>query len=309
MRFGRTDLAPMPRVWQRTLVMNVEEAWVDTKPLHRGVPDTFGRLVQKGETSLDSDAFAKFLALRVSRYLWHIGDARQTSAGVGDHVRRQRRIPVAYVRLLEVLKDVSPSGIVTTNYDIVLEKLLGPTRQPARLGGFNYGIVDDKLAGTHSTDSQHFYHGPDITGFTPLLKVHGSLNWALDDGAFVKWVDCRPSRRLGYHPIVIPPGRTGETDALHEIWQGAAGVLSEASTWIVCGYSVPEYDKDVRKLFAASTEHLRRVVILDPEPTLIERKLRSVIGGTRGQVEYVHGGALSSRLQPSRLQDLISPRS
>jgi hypothetical protein len=297
----------MSRVWHDTLVETVEDAWMATKPLHRGVPDKFGRLVQERQTSLDGDAFARFLALRISRYLWHIGGARQTSAGVGDHVRRQKRIPVAYVRLLEALKDVPLVGIVTTNYDIVLEKILGPIRQPGRLGGFHYGVDEDKLAGTHSTSSRHFFYGPSITGLTPLLKVHGSLNWALDDnGAFVKWVDCRPSRLLGYQPIVVPPGGSAQADALREVWRGSAEVLRRARTWIVCGYSVPEYDADVRELLIASTERLRHVIILDPKPAPVERKLRGVIGGTRGQVKYVHGGALSSTLQPSKLRALIS---
>jgi hypothetical protein len=102
--------------------------------------------------------FAAFLALRLSSEHWHPGTAHETKWGTGDHIRKRRDIPHPYRHFLKDIRSAKLLGIVTTNYDIVVEKLLGPLAS-GRLGGFNYGIVGEQLVGRHALSSRWSY-GP-----------------------------------------------------------------------------------------------------------------------------------------------------
>lgn len=121
----------------------------------------------------------QFLALRFSEHHWHVGTSRETKWGTGDHIRTQKKLPDAYKLFVQALKTVNLAGIVTTNYDIVFEKILGPISK-GRLGGFHYGTPGEKLQGRHPERGGHSYTAPPLTGAIPLLKLHGSLNLQLN---------------------------------------------------------------------------------------------------------------------------------
>jgi hypothetical protein len=139
MNFNDLRSRNWPGRWQKALLGKVERAWVATVSEHGGVVDEFARLLQVSpQEHLTFDEFTEFIALRFSAKHWHVGTANETRWGVGDHIRKQLKVPPGYLQLLRALRRVTVSGIVTTNYDLVIEKLLGP-RSTGRLGGFNYG--------------------------------------------------------------------------------------------------------------------------------------------------------------------------
>jgi hypothetical protein len=306
MDMTRLKMANLPGKWQRDLLPPVASAWHASRSQHQGRPDKFGRLLQKGDLTLSFEDYVRFLALRFSEHHWRVGTSHETKWGTGDHIRKQKTPPDAYRLFVQALKSINLTGIVTTNYDIVFEKILGPTPN-GRLGGFHYGTPGEKLKGRHPERGGHSYLAPPLAGAIPLLKLHGSLNLQLnDDGTLTHFVDCRPSRGMKYKPVLIPPGDTTPRRALNPTWQEARRLLNAASTWIICGYSLPDDDDDVRGLLSRSTEHLRRVVILDLVPAAIERELDVVLGEGREKVKYAPCSALSPNLQPGKLRALIS---
>lgn len=49
----------------------------------------------------------------------------------------------------------------------------------------------------------------------------------------------------------------------HSVWEQAFATLVNVDVWIVVGYSMPEYDTEVRRLFSAA-DHRQHVIIYDP---------------------------------------------
>jgi len=272
----------LPGMWQRSMLTEIESLWHSYADRHHGVVDEFGRLLH------GSDAFSKFasfIALRLSFKHWQVGMARETKWGVGDHVRKKKTIPREYREFLKALSKTRPVGIVSTNYDIVIEKLLGPLSS-GRLGGFNYGIPGEDLLGRHSVSSKWSYGPVKITGTVPLLKLHGSLNWAISpDAELVKYIDCRPSRGQRYEVLILPPAASEMHDQLSKIWHHAHDALSAADVWVICGYSIPEYDRDVQDLLRSASGRVSRVCICDVNVPPVRNRLLELFAETGRSIQ------------------------
>jgi len=233
--------------------------------------------------------FVSFLALQVSSEHWHTGTAHATRWATGDHVRKQGQIPLQYRLFLNAISKANLLGIVTTNYDIVVEKLLGPLAS-GRLGGFNYGMLGEQLVGRHALSSQWSYGPITVTGKVPLLKLHGSLNWELSaEGTVVKYVNCRPSRGRGYQryqALLLPPGGSAMFDALRPTWDHAREVFSNSEVWVFCGYSLPEYDLPIRDLLAQSASgRVAKVCVCDINPAPVCAKLSVILNNGKHTVQ------------------------
>jgi hypothetical protein len=50
------------------------------------------------------------------------------------------------------------------------------------------------------------------------------------------------------------------------VWEGAREALASSATWLVCGYSLPTYDRAITQLLAGAGTRgpLARIVLLDP---------------------------------------------
>lgn len=305
MRHIRTNL--FPGKWQRKLIDKVKAVWDATKPTHKGVVDEFARMLQQFEYELSFEEFTSFLALRLSSKHWKVGTARETKWGTGDHIRKQRVVPKCYQEFFKVLKNVDLIGIITTNYDLVIEKLLGPTSR-GRLGGFNYGKVGEHLLGRHPLSSRWTYGPITVTGKIPLLKLNGSLNWALSsDGQILKYIDSRPSRGRRYEVLLIPPGAGIKHDKLQPVWEHAGQILRAADIWIFCGYSIPDYDQAVKDLLKNSIENVKRIIILDVKPKPVKDKLRDLLSNSRDSVSIYVGPGITSQLNARDIAHLMKP--
>jgi hypothetical protein len=120
-----------------------------------------------------------------------------------------------------------------------------------------------------------------VNGRIPLLKLHGSLSWGLSsEKKIIKYIDTRPSRGRRYTALVLPPGDS-DGRVLDDVWQGARRVLREANVWIICGYSLPDYDDDIRQLIKSSAKEGQRIVVMDKTPHPISQKLRRLLASPR----------------------------
>lgn len=163
----------------------------------------------------------------------------------------------------------SDVSVITTNYDILPERGLRSHPRPRVLRpGFHYGFGPEDLAGrgfpyTYARRIQ-------AAGHVPLFKLHGSVSWSVENGALVKYHDCRPAIR-GNAAIVAPIVGKSVPAYLEPTWQAAKTRLSSASTWIVVGYSLPAYDQLIQMLLRDAATPDTTVHVFDPDPVVAQR--------------------------------------
>jgi hypothetical protein len=166
-----------------------------------------------------------------------------------------------------VLHRFNVSGVVTTNYDVLIERSLRHRPMKYR-PGFHYGgfpVPLEAIGWVNPYRPSWDRERTVIRGHIPLFKLHGSVNWFVEYGHIEVYSDTRPSFRLKKVCSIVPP--TPHKDIprwLKPVWDGAHKCLSEVDQWIVCGYSLPEYDAMVRDLLRTSVSNPKTVVLLDP---------------------------------------------
>ena len=161
--------------------------------------------------------------------------------------------------------------VLTTNYDILAERGLRliPRPQLPR-PGFNYGNGLEELKGRGYPGVFRSNLPIRLEGMVSLLKLHGSVSWALNKNGIDFYHDCRPAIR-GDSAIIAPTTEKRVPPAFRFIWDHAAAALRESDTWIIVGYSFPEYDEAVNRLFQLNASHRPRVHVLNPDPNVFCR--------------------------------------
>jgi hypothetical protein len=163
-------------------------------------------------------------------------------------------------------KDVA---VITTNYDILAERgMRNAPRKRIPRPGFNYGSGNEELLGGGYPSYAHIQR-VSVSGTVPLLKLHGSVSWALGT-TLRKYHDCRPSIK-GEAAIIAPVTDKCVPQLFSAIWAQAAQALSKSERWIVVGYSFPDYDVAVNKLFASNSAHRPTVNLFNPDPAIASR--------------------------------------
>jgi hypothetical protein len=302
-----------PRKYQQKYARRVQVSWLKylDECQGSGSVDQFAEKLQtdeQGAMGLPFDDLAYFLAVRLAVEESETREFHMQTQFVGHHFGMQDAVLPCYDGIIQVLDRDSLRGIVTTNYDLVVEKILGPDAT-GRLGGFNYGTQGQPLHKRHHEfNTQRWYHRETIDGTIPLLKLHGSLNWASSKEKGIDiYVDCYPSLTQGHHPVIVPPhSDILQYDLLSKIWQKASEVLQGADIWVFCGYSFPPYDEDVRDLMKRSASILRRVVILSPHATALGQNIRNILNASGPEIEVKCGPGLGGELTSTKFRSLIS---
>lgn len=111
----------------------------------------------------------------------------------------------------------------------------------------------------------------ELSGMIPIFKLHGSLNWSIENGTLVMYQDVRPAHRRGGDAAIVPPvPEKSVPDWLTNVWREAEEYLRRAGTWVVCGYSLPNYDLRVRDLLRkGASQNCSRIFILDPQSDVL----------------------------------------
>jgi len=182
--------------------------------------------------------------------------------------------------LRELLERYRLSGVVTTNYDTLAERVLRhrPMRRDPEPGCFYGGLTRPQFAHGHlpwdrSDPDMHGRIGSlELTGTIPVFKLHGSLNWERRGQKIALYRDQRLAYRRGGQAAIIPPTAEKQAETwLAAVWEGAELVLASSDRWIVVGYSLPEYDHAIGALLhrAAMSGTPVGIVLHDPHaPTL-----------------------------------------
>ncbi len=117
----------------------------------------------------------------------------------------------------------------------------------------------------------------ELSGAVPLCKLHGSLSWTIEDGRLVLYQDCRAALRLGASAAIVPPLPEKDSPAwLRPVWEAAEAVLTESAVWVVCGYSAPRYDQEVRALLRRGAKEGKRLLLMDPHASDLASEYKDI---------------------------------
>lgn len=155
------------------------------------------------------------------------------------------------------------AGIVTSNYDILVECALGTKK-------FNYGISDERLHGRGKNPTFPWQNIPVCAeGTLPLAKLHGSLSWHQDG---TKWTSGKPGKN-GKALIVPPAPEKHPPKALEETWQLGSKILCASHFLVIFGFAFNEYDEALLKLLKDNAVALKHVILIDINPNIKTSKL------------------------------------
>jgi hypothetical protein len=146
------------------------------------------------------------------------------------------------------------TGIVTTNYDMVIEYALG-TR------GFNYGTADEALVGRGPYPLSQWRKPVRVTGHVPVAKVHGSISW--DFGG--RYSDGRRAI-TGGGLIVAPTPEKRPPAALTDVWALARRILGLPKRLMLFGCALNPYDEALLALLRLCGKRLESVLLVDIDP-------------------------------------------
>lgn len=143
------------------------------------------------------------------------------------------------------------SGVVTLNYDLLVEYALGSA-------GFNYGIRGEALIGRGSYPVSQWRKPVTLVGPVALAKLHGSVSW---DSAG-RYTDGRRGLS-GKALIVAPTPEKSPPEVLLDTWGLSEHILTAASSLLVFGFAFNPYDEAVLAHLKAAGKNLRSIALVD----------------------------------------------
>lgn len=212
-------------------------------------------------------------------------------------------------------------------YDGFMTTLLGiektqPSEDPHKFSflTFNYDLCLDFALHRSGRAFDYCLESGQRSSGSPLLKLHGSINWGLSDDDRIlpfhigearfnplfdeKYVFYNLGSALDRTtsdgkvskgpPVIVPPTWTKNSyhGQLSNVWSTAAFELASAQNVFVIGYSLPETDSFFRYLYALGTEssvRLRNFVVINKDTSgHVERRFKQLIGrGIESRFKYI----------------------
>ena len=145
-------------------------------------------------------------------------------------------------------------GVVTTNYDLAIEKSIN-------------GKCSYSYSSGNNSDGKHTI---------PILKLHGSVNWPTDN-LDIDTIDttAKPLQRA----FILPPTWNKNLESYNpfiKIWQDATKLIGEANIILIIGHSFPATDFHLQYLFAealarkSNQPENKRVIVVNRNPETAE---------------------------------------
>jgi SIR2-like domain len=187
---------------------------------------------------------------------WHAGKERRHVLMI-DELRKLDCPGVTRARdfLMGVL-GFALGGVITTNYDLLIEYALGSRR-------FNYGSPDEVLQGRGPYPVSQWKHPVTLTGGIRLAKVHGSISW--DENG--RYTDGRRGL-TGNALIVAPVPHKTAPSALRGQWDLAGNILDSSADLVVFGFAFNAYDSKFLRLLEVRGRGVKRVLLIDIAPNV-----------------------------------------
>lgn len=219
------------------------------------------------------------------------------------------------------------NSFITFNYDLVLEESFMKWKMPFRYEGLLGTGAEPKFHTTHSA----FVSNPEQREAVSLLKLHGSVNWAIETLSPFKihihqnyLGDLIRSHRAGGGDEILlaPPiwdkGTARIGHPLSGIWEQAIKKLQTATRIVVIGYSLPMADSHFKYLMGAGLQKnisLKEIIFVDPalaethpNRKLLEEKIFGVFRedlGAKGVLKFF-GIKASQFLLHSGLRSILN---
>lgn len=200
-------------------------------------------------------------------------------------------------------------------------------QQTAAVISFNYDIAADMAMFRNGLGPDYIIERPPgHHTYVPLLKLHGSLNWATEKATrkirpfhltsylqhyridvfhdqseirvpigsqLVAYFKQHAAIEVDAEPVIVPPSwnKADYHNALSDVWAAAAKHLSEAEQIFVIGYSLPETDSFFRHLYALGSvgnTPLRRIAVFNPDSSgATNERFQALLGpGASARYEY-----------------------
>jgi len=176
-------------------------------------------------------------------------------------------------------------SVVTMNYDILAEQGLKKSYSKHRqaplcfYGGFPYTQTVRMMKDVVTRKHEKVPLGHEVA----IYKMHGSINWANEPHSFKIHDDVRAAFRSTREPgsvAIIPPMPEEEIpEWLTKVWEYAKSALADSYIWIVCGYSLPQYDIALKNLFKEAARKTRglEIYILDPVSESLKSRWEALV--------------------------------
>lgn len=283
--------------------------------------EVFGRV---GDTTLVYDLFATQrdkLWAHAEQFLEYLDVAqlpdspnrrileRQVKNVRRRRVGRQEPVSIEQLRELAILTVAAECSTYTHNVDTRTE-----TWEPYRdwrnlldandtIVTFNYDMVLEKLM-THAGPFDHTsFMRPGHTvqrnaTAATVIKLHGSVNWAIPDNAPSRIVDnLNDFVANGWKPLIATPGATKSNTChqhLEALWLAALSALREAEAIVFIGYRFPPSDAEARRSLLKAIEQ-------NTQPFL---KIHTVLGPNVNEPDVVRlKGLLTHKLKAAGRTD------
>lgn len=184
---------------------------------------------------------------------WHAGRWRRHVLMIDEYRKFERPgVPLAqefFTRLRPAL-----SGIITPNYDLLVEYALGTKL-------FNYGRENEYLSGRGAFPVSQWNNPVILRGPIAVAKVHGSISWDTKG----KHTDGRGGI-TGKALIVAPTPEKRPPPELAFEWDLARAILNSATTLLVFGFSFNPYDEALLELLRQDGQSIKEAILVDKSP-------------------------------------------
>ncbi len=233
-------------------VKKMKSRWDAMRP--GTLAEQFIAAVLSCESALNKKDVLWYVVRRISEpyisHEWHAGRFRRHVLVV-DENRKWDRPGVRTAADFIVQLGFQLAGIITLNYDLLVEYALGSA-------GFNYGANDEILQGRGPYPVSQWRNPLRLTGQLPLAKLHGSISWD-EEGR------CTDGRRgLSGRALIVAPTPEKQPPAeLRDQWSLSSQILGRASRLLVFGFGFNEYDQAVLLHLAHAGRNVREVGLVD----------------------------------------------
>ncbi len=167
------------KITRQRLVERVQSGWRHWRGTHDGQPEEYLAQLQSYGGKVWFDA-QWYVGLLITLAMSDVDQVGLNPTIIRHNINRTTNISSHEAFWTTLFRRTERVSIVTTNYDILAERGLR-NRPRVRLPrpGFHYGDGDEELAGRGYPSYAHIQKIT-ASGRVPILKLHGSVSWAVD---------------------------------------------------------------------------------------------------------------------------------